>query len=88
MIQYILDEQLFPFLIVTAILLTIIHSVRGRFWEGKPKGPDYSRRGHEFWYDPNRDLSSKLLLFALNVLGTFLLMLVFLYAYGKYDDLF
>ena len=88
MFQYLQDEQLFGMLLAGAILVEIIAFARGRYREGKPKGPHYSRRNYEFWYDPNRDLSSKLLLFSLHVLVIFLIMLGIIYMIGKYNNLF
>ena len=61
---------------VFAIFAEINILVGLRFWWGKPKGPDFSSRTYEYWYDPKREFISKLGIFFVQVLSIYILMLL------------
>lgn len=76
-----LDGETLVYILIAAIWLEVMRMARGRYMDGKPEGPDYSCWGYQFLYDPERDWSSKLLIFFLHVLKSYLFLIGFGYIY-------
>jgi hypothetical protein len=78
LVYYFATEHRYVSIFVIALFIEVSSIVRGRLFDGIPKGPKYSVWYYEYWYGPNRNLSNRLFIFFAHALLYWLILVALL----------